>query len=436
MRKLLIAALALVMSVQLSASQNLTSDYWRQVFINAPDESAFPASFYGVAEASYFIATGYWQQQHRSLALKYYQRAVSQGHAGAAYSLTQYLPAQRKKWLRTAAKLGHPTARMSLAEHIQSSDPIQAIHLLSELTATPQRNELLAELLFNHPYLVSETGISWQTLAPDTSQWQQRRVIANDMATQGLYSASVGNSCKVTIHMYLHGPEARSGAYQWLSSYAAHPFAELGICFREMSWLDASVYTCNKDSAGRTVCNPMNEQSGTKLRVHVVEQGLANARGHAMTIAQDASFEVFIHELGHLFSLADEYPMSADLAAAFCAGQYRFSASNIIVTPRSKTQWSQQELASLRASLPWSAYLERPIAVPLVQPEQPLGYHLGSSGVAGIGLYPASTCDGTEYQAWRPVNALTFMQQHEVGSVPQVYIELMRAYQRLLTQDQ
>lgn len=425
-----IAAIALILSLQLTSSQYSASDYWRQLFISVPDEHAYPASFYAVGEASYFIATGYWQQQQRSNALEYYQRAVSQGNADAAYRLAQYVPAQRKKWLRVAAQLGHPGAVTYLAQQVQTSDPLQAIRLLSGLAATEQRNELLAGLLFNHPYLISDTGITWQAIAPDTHGWQQRKQIARQMATQGQFSVSANGGCETTLNMYLHGPEARSGAYQWFASLAAHPFAELGLCFREMSWLDASAYSCVEDDAGRTACHTAIEQNTTGPSIHVVEQGSANVRGSAMTIAEDASFEVLIHELGHLFSLADEYPMSADLAAAFCAGQYRFSASNIIVTPRSKILWSQQELGALLEKLPWSDYLERPIAVQLVQQNKPLFYRLGSPGTVGVGLYPASTCEGTEYQAWRPVDALTFMQQHEVGSVPEVYLDLIQAHQQ------
>lgn len=430
MNRPLIAVYALILSLQLTSSQYLASDYWRQLFISAPDEHAYPASFYAVGEASYYIATGYWQQQQRSNALKYYQRAVSQGNADAAYRLAQYVPAQRKKWLRIAAELGHPSAVAYLAQQVQTSDPLQAIRLLSGLAATEQRNELLAGLLFNHHYLVSDTDMTWQAIAPDTDIWQQRKQIARQMATQGQFSVSADSRCETTLNIYLHGPEARRGAYQWFASLAGHPFAELGLCFREMSWLDVSAYSCAEDEAGRTVCHTAIEQNTTGPSIHVVEQGSANVRGSAMTIAEEASFEVFIHELGHLFSLADEYPMSADLAAAYCAGQYRFSASNIIVTPRSKAVWSQQELAALRERLPWSDYLEQPIAVPLVQQNKPFYYRLGTASSSGVGLYPAPTCEGTGYQAWRPVSTLTFMQQHEVGSVPEVYIDLIQAHQQ------
>lgn len=429
MRLVLSALAVFLLSLPLTSSQPKGPDYWRHVFSSAPAEHAYSASFHGVGEASHFVAERYWQQQQRAQALAYYQRAVNQGDAGAAYVMAQRVPAQREQWLRAAAELGDPRATEYIAEQLQHSDPLTAITLLSDLPADKDsRNELLAHLLFNHPYLVTAAEQSWQILAPSSPVWRERRQIADEIAAQGHLSIARDGQCEVLLTLYYHGHEARSSTYDWLAGMREHPFSELGLCFAEAGLVATSDYVCAKDEAGRMRCQGSAQVDTAELSVHITQRGGATARQHTITIAQSASLEVLVHELGHLFSLADEYPMPADLAAAFCAGRFRFASLNIVVTPREKQLWSRQELDMLRTTLPWAEYLEQPIGLPVARENGEVGYQLGSASAARVGLFAADTCKGTEYQAWRPVAGITFMQQHEVGSVPPVYIELMRDY--------
>lgn len=156
------------------------------------------------------------------------------------------------------------------------------------------------------------------------------------------------------------------------------------------------------------------------IDVVVTASGLANARNGIVYLTAKHSALTFRHELGHALGLADEYAMRADLATAFCSGEYDFQALNIVVT--SSRYVTDQEYRQLKANLPWLKRLEQEPGVQQADGD----WRLGSPGNDKIGLFPAATCENSEYYAWKPVAELTFMEQHEIGAVPELYWWLIK----------
>lgn len=428
MSRIFSACMAVLLSLQLISSQTQDTEHWRLNFDQSPARHAYPASFYAVSEASHFLAERYWRQQQRSRALAYYQRAVDQGDAGAAYSLAQRIPAQREQWLRAALELGDPRATITIAKQLRSTDPAAAIGLVKALPASAERDELFAGLLFNHPHLLVDPPQQWQQLAPPTSLWQRRILQAQAFSREHGLSMPDQPTCTTRMTLFYHADQARAHAYDWLHALAQHPFAGLGLCFVEADAAATGSVECEQDSLGRAHCVAEEDAPDADFSIHVVDAGSANVRANHMAIAQSASFDIFIHEMAHLFALADEYPMREALAEAFCSGRYRFSALNLVITPQASALVNYQDLAALQDRLPWAEYLQQAIAVPVLNHQgQPL-YQLGSPSTDSVGLFKVDTCKGTDYQAWRPVAEMTFMQQHEVGTVPDIYIELMRSH--------
>lgn len=188
-----------------------------------------------------------------------------------------------------------------------------------------------------------------------------------------------------------------------------------------------------RDQDGRAACQLIDPDTydevwlqpawpvAQQVDVVLTDAGLANTRNGLVFIDRQARGRVLAHELGHALGLADEYAMSRDLALRFCSGDFDFTALNLVITEA--TSLSTAELVALTKSLPWVQYLQQPIA----QKRAEDLWHLGSTDPLRVGLHPVATCEGTGFYAWRPIGYVTFMQQHEVGSLPSVYLNLMKS---------
>ena len=439
--------LALVLAYAPVASQPTDARYWASVA--GPDLSSltYTASHYGAPEASFQLGEFYWHQQQRSQALDYYRRAVNQGSADAAYRLATLIPSQQYRWLNKAATLGHHQAILSTVEATLRSDPVRAeqqLRTIAEaLVVTPraqaieapreslmvptQLRQELTWVLFNHPWLA--THLRWTHLHPDTADWRKRVQLAAQLSA-GNYSLATDSPCYFSFALLSSGGNARSTLYKWLDMLKAHPLGEVGLCFREYS----TPISCQLNNALHLQCAGV--ATHTDARIEVVDMAtvdgttaastsIARVSNSTMSISSNADFRVFIHELGHLLGLADEYAMSTPLAQAFCSGQYEFSPLNLVVTSTREMSWDA--LHALQKRLPWRDALQQPIA--RRQSTTDSGDELlvlGSEDESKFGLFATDTCEGTPYYAWRPVAAPTFMQQHELGNVPELYIRLIR----------
>lgn len=406
----LVLTLTIACVLYIGGSQSRDRAYWTAVFKQAPGSFAYPASAYGVGEASHFLGDIYWRRGQRAVSLSYYQRAVSQGDAGAAYALSRHIPARRDEWLRAAAELGDKQASLTVAEALLDESPGEAYKLIAGLEPSAQQRELQASLLIRHPQLDHEQR--WSQVAPDNRQWNRRRD-----AQRSLQSMQALD-CAVPVTVFSAAVGGNEALYDWLAALKEHPLNSLDMCFA--LGVDPSL-SCGPHQ-GRADCR--SDLAGNAgYQWFITDKGIANARHTHLYLPVDASFDVLVHELAHWFGLADEYPMSAELAELFCSGRYRFDAQNIVVTPARIL--SEAAYQRLLADLPWGRYLKQPLATK----HREGTYELGSTDSTKIGLFAADTCQHAEgYYAWKPVAPLTFMEQHDVGRVPALYIELMRRY--------
>jgi|GEM_PF-2109263 len=163
-----------------------------------------------------------------------------------------------------------------------------------------------------------------------------------------------------------------------------------------------------------------------QVDVVLTDDGIANTRNGLVFVDRNARSRVLAHELGHTLGVADEYAMSEDLATRFCAGEFNFSALNLVITESAIVD--ANTLVALTQSLPWQRKLQQPIAHKLEEDR----WRLGSRDPLRVGLHPVATCEGTGFYAWRPVGYVTLWQQHEIGVLPDVYLYLM--HQRLQQQ--
>lgn len=422
-----------LLTFSLGASSPVTHGYWQQLFERSPEAVAYPASFYGVSEASTSIGQTLWQSGQRAVSLHYLRLGVQQGDAHAARLLADYIPSQRDYWRSQASLLGDETEILRLAADLLATDPDAAVATLlsgeQDVRKLPKmQRQALMRLLFNHPWL-QDQELNWQqilaneaALAPD-SIWLERQILAQQLASTTGLKWHTG-ACSAQVELRVEGGQGREQLYAWLLQLREHPMADLGLC-----WFEAQQPAqCEETSAGRLRCDVDTQ----RYQVTVAAQqhqfaslpARANVHGRAMSISAASSFSVWVHELGHMFGLADEYPMAQALAAAFCRGDYAFNAQNLYITPRDADALDADQVVAVQRELPWQAWLQQPIA----QRQASGAEVLGSANPEQIGLFAVDTCEGTGFQAWRPVAKTTFMQQHEVGVVPDLYIQLMRQH--------
>jgi|GEM_PF-2878058 len=253
----------------------------------------------------------------------------------------------------------------------------------------------------------------WRSIAPESAEWNVRRSAADLFRSSG--------KCDVHVHFSVYHSVAWTQVMDWVYEVNnAFDGYGLAMCFHRDTRLPDT--ECGLDQ-NRVRCSAPDSRYANQLHVVVGETGIANTLNGQVHISLDADADVLIHELGHTLGLADEYPMRYELAMQFCSGQFRFDPLNLKITQSDLI--NQQQYEDLKARLPWAEYLEQPIAT-----KTELGgnvyWRLGSSDVSKPGLFPAATCDGTPYQAWKPVAERTFMEQHETGSVPELYLKLLQ----------
>lgn len=182
---------------------------------------------------------------------------------------------------------------------------------------------------------------------------------------------------------------------------------------------------CSEDN-GRAWCplSPAYAQRDTTgsaiVDIVITPSGLANTRNGVVFLHEQASALVLRHELGHALGFADEYSMHPELATQFCAGEFNFRPLNMVIT---ENDWvTNAEYKKLISQLPWQRHVEQELGV-----LEPSGiWRLGSQNKEKVGLFAAETCAGTGYYAWKPLAQKTFMQQHEIGEVPELYLQLIQ----------
>lgn len=364
----------------------------------------------GNNHAMLLVAQRYAKLERSSEALLWAQRALEAGNSKALTQLLHWYPQNERQWYNKAAEQGDINGRVFRWSQ-QRADP-EAIQIQPRQLQllNDQTRELLAHLLIqkNSPVHLPH----WRALAPVTNYWQQ--LIAGDEVLRRQQTA-----CDFSFSFITERTQGAPTILKWLSELDNF-LSERGYRMCASHSQLAAGKHCQAES-GRAFCN-VEQEYQRAVPVVVVEKGSANTRNGVVYINEKASWRVLLHELGHALGLADEYPMRHDLAQQFCTGHYKFTARNIALV-ESKV-FSEHDIAALTKGLPWRQQLNTTIAQPIAVGGA-IYYRLGSSEPNAIGLYTTGTCEATRMQAWKPVSRVTFMEQHEVKHVPDLYLKWM-----------
>lgn len=363
----------------------------------------------GHRQAMLLLAQDYQDQHLTSTARHWAQQALYAGHPDALPLLIDWFPQHERQWLRLAAEYGHSNGLVF--QWLEDRVPPEQVRLSAAQRAqlSPRGRSLLAQYSFEHN--APSHLPHWRALAPSEPLWDKRQ--QGDEVLR-----RVPLQCDFSMRFYTEGKQPRQ-LLSWLAQLDQF-LAGRGyqLCASKQP-IELPTECTQQDS--RAYC-PVVIKDSQSVSVVVTARGDANTRNGIVYINEHAHWRVLLHELGHALGLADEYPMTHELAQRFCTGQYNFHARNIILAE--PKLYSQQSLHGLSEQIPWQHALTTEIAQP-VRIQAGGYFRLGSNEPQQVGLFPASTCERAQAQAWKPFARQTFMEYHHAQYVPNLYLEWM-----------
>ncbi len=330
--------------------------------------------------------------------------------AQLSYAMSKDDPVFREKWLKEAAGQGLLSAQAALADWYLLYDKPKKARPWLKLTADHDSQSAykygrllwdVGEQKLGVSYLkkASENGIEIAT--------ELLSVIDNYSVTASLDSLQPvwPAACRQRIALFassLSTIQRADRLYQRFNN--DERLAGLPICVSKPVWLPIDRLSCDKDwqNSGRLGCDirPLAPAIDALDASHVVvvsEQGKANINNGAMFLDIGDTYSVFVHELAHFSGFADEYPLSRSAARRVC----QVATQPVNETPN----------LLFKGRLTYA-----PIS--LLQRWQ--------SSADNEGVWPAKTCSAIGIQAFKPSGKITFMEHHDTGVIPPLYLSLWR----------
>jgi len=339
---------------------------------------------------------------------------VAQAQLTFAMSTTD--PAQREKWLLRAAEQAYTPAQAALADWylLQGQSDLAKPWLAKTAKADTQSAFKYGRLL-----------------------WQDNERSAGEKFLQQAANAGHTEAANMVSIINRYSPKAPIDvdAYQWAADKVCHQriqifgtslstmaradalfneFSQderlyaLPLCIAPPVWLKPNLLSCDEDLNGRgqLACNvkplaPVVEKRYLTHAVIIAEHGKANVQNGVMYLDISDAYSVFVHELAHFSGFIDEYPLSRALAKRYCntLAMKRFLPPNVVID----------------GEITYS---------PLVTLEQ--WWEIGQEVTDEVGISLTKTCDAVGVGAYKPSAAITFMEHHDSGVIPPLYIALWR----------
>ncbi|WDT84374.1 sel1 repeat family protein [Alteromonas sp. 009811495] len=334
--------------------------------------------------------------------------------AQLAFAMSSESPVKREKWLVRAASQGYVPAQAALADWYLLHGQQELAKPLLEATATLDMQSAFkyGRLLWGEgAYAEAKVHI---TRAATLGHAQAKRAvhviekykpISTDEATRYSWQRASASSkaCLQRIQPFATSLATIIRADSIYADFTKdNRLDNLSLCVAPPIWLAQNVLDCDKNykSSGVLGCDitPLATMAKTREFSHAVvfaEQGKANVQNGVMYLDISDAYSVFVHELAHFAGFADEYPMGRRMANRLCDARQieDFAPPNVVVD-------SEYWYAPHNTVANW---LE-------IDP-------------ATI-IAPAKTCLVSGKQAYKPSRRITFMEHHDSGVIPPLYIVL------------
>ena len=322
------------------------------------------------------------------------------------YALSTDNPEQRVKWLKRAAAQAYLPAQISLADwYLLNQQYDQARPLLA---ITSQKD---AQSAFQYGRLLwdegdTDTGMQYLEKAAQEGHAQATAFVSllgrfEPVSASQVEAVNWPSQCRQRIALFATSLSTLSRASELYTKFQKDTrLNTLPLCLSQPVWLNSDATTCTStaEGANRLSCDITSLDkavlsSGATHIVLVAEQGKASVENGVMYLDMTDTYSVFVHELAHFSGFADEYPMSVDVAERACSQQ---SAPNLVFD---------------------GTLTYRPVQ--RVTHWQTLS--------AGAGVWPSKSCEAIGIAAYKPSGSITFMEHHDSGEIPPLYLKLWRA---------
>ncbi len=335
--------------------------------------------------------------------------------AQLALAMSTDTPEQREKWLVKAAKQQYLPAQAALADwYLLNQAPAKARQwLVKTAEQYPQSAYQLGRLLWDEGKFTKGKALLGQAASQGHELAQRLTQVLS--VYKPVRPASVGavnwpeqQQCRQRIQMFATSLSSIERASQLYRQFAGDKrLASLPLCIQPPVWLANNTLKCdsNLDNSGRLGCDlrplagAIEQRDATHIIV-VADLGKANVHNGAMYLDLSDSYSVMVHELAHFAGFIDEYPLPSPIAQQHCTQP---DAPNLVTD--GKLTYAPQST------------LER------------------WQNVSGaLQIAPSKTCEAIGQPAYKPSQQITFLEHHDSGVIPGLYLQLWQ--QQLARPDQ
>ncbi|WP_018981640.1 SEL1-like repeat protein [Salinimonas chungwhensis] len=322
---------------------------------------------------------------------------------------------QRETWLVRAAQNDHAPAQAALADLYLLSQAAEKARpwLIATAQAYPQSAFQLGRMLFEEGQTEQGTALLRQASNDGHKMASRLLTIIKEYSVQTPDAVTLtpwpeDRKCAQKIQMFATSLSSIERASQLYESFLQDERLEtLPLCLQAPIWLSQNSIDCSSDwqRSGRMGCDirqlakPVEATQATHV-ILVGDAGKANVNNGIMYLDLSDSYSVMVHELAHFAGFVDEYPLAENIAEQYCHGA---KVPNLVFDGR-LTYRPQSTLAKWLSLKP-------------------------STGIAN-----ASSCRALGVNAYKPSRQITFMEHHDSGVIPKIYLALWK--QQLLKPDQ
>lgn len=327
--------------------------------------------------------------------------------AQLAYAMTSDDMAVRENWLIRAAEQHHAPAQAALADLYLLNQSVDKARPWLEKTADayPQSAFQLGRMLFEEGDMKGGMKLLQRAAINHHAMAKRLLEIIQDYQVQTPQAVTFTpwtqkQQCAQKIQMFATSLSSIERASQLYEAFVTDErLQSLPVCLQKPIWLSQDSVRCASDwkQTGRMGCDirqlekPVESTRATHI-IMIGDAGKANVHNGIMYLDLSDSYSVLVHELAHFAGFVDEYPLPLDTAQQYCDGA---KAPNLIVDGKI----TYKPLASLDQ---WQA-LNKTVAI-------------GAS----------KSCSSVAVNAYKPSRQITFMEHHDSGVIPDIYLELWK----------
>lgn len=336
------------------------------------------------------------------LKLELLHHGAKLGHAESQLHLAMMSkrPETRMRWLTKAAEQGDLEAIQTILTLAKAQNNIALRNYW-----LPKAAKFDDALLIDHVKDVWKNGNTTKAieLLNNSSFNQSERVLSvlNDIESHRIEKSihkefQLAGSCNLVVQFIAENLNALAQANNLIDKYIKDErFQGFSVCFNSPVWIEPPLLNCSNNKGIRLSCG-MNAVTRIAKKIEfthavvIAQNGIANVHNGIMYLDKHDDYFVFVHEFAHFAGFVDEYPLSKELAQNIC---FNRQAPNLV--------FSKDELEIADT-------------------------HFAEFSVDELTLTKARTCEQLGIKAFKPVYTLTFMEFHDTGVIPEIYLNIWK----------